>query len=691
MALGVRITSNNLDGKIAEVTFSATTGGTVNIGEVTIPFNYITNFPYGTYEIYVPFYDYTYELIINEPVDVKSFVFVSKLITNNNNGFVNLNYDDLTATVFDLNIDYTGWYINDVYPITNSGYAFYFQNNDTCDLQWVVFVDSTGQIIESFQTNCNCQYNYDLLGGKYAVFKDSYNSILKIFNGKEIYTITADSTSQYVYYWQDWDGVMSNDNIIVAYESKTGSTITLNIFSNGTLIPFGDIYDYNVDDISVRTYFDGSFIYVTNYDMDNNRYSYVKIYDGSTGDLLQNFDISSGGTYNQSNFIFYGNNKSGQIFWNYSDSNTDYLILHYNGNTDTLTSTTHDRNNYQEYPYVFGQQNLYPNPGGSEAFSILLRDNQGSNGIGTIVSYCDILYMLSGDTTIQTLTFQDSGLPDKTIRSYFTTSNNIFTNCDNGDGKVSVLSITSTGITYHDTNLLMSSNPSTSDMIENGNGFVGSFFDDNSYTQMSLIHITENGDLGDIINGISLTGEYQRNTEYLGDLYHFRPYTGNTYYIAPNSDLFQTGTITGNTFNTYYKTSTFQSNFIYRGNIVYVNYTTNECFVLTESGTTNTFTLPTSGTYNVSVGENYFMYVFLDDVSGFTNINLYDFQFNLVNSAATEFTSFWSLESCNDNFVVIINENGKYYNYLVTENEITYNEVTDNNSYYTFNDYVWWD
>ena len=55
---------------------------------------------------------------------------------------------------------------------------------------------------------------------------------------------------------------MSNDNIIVAYESKTGSTITLNIFSNGTLIPFGDIYDYNVDDISVRTYFDGSCIYL---------------------------------------------------------------------------------------------------------------------------------------------------------------------------------------------------------------------------------------------------------------------------------------------------------------------------------------------------------------------------------------------------------------------------------------------
>jgi hypothetical protein len=691
MALGVRITSNNLNEKTANVTFIPTTGGTVNIGEVTIPFNNITSFPYGTYQIYVPLYDYTYELIINEPTDVKSFVFSTKLINNNNHGFVNLNYDDFTATVFDLGVDYTGWYLNDIYPLTNSGYAFYFQNDNTCNLQWVIFVDSTGQIVENFQTNCNCDYNYDILGGKYAVFSDYYNSILKIFNGKDIYTITADSVSQSVHYWQEWDGVMSNDNIIVGFESKTGSTATLNIFNNGTLIPFGDVYDYNVDDIDVRTYFDGSFIYVSNYDISNNRYSYIKIYDGSTGDLLQNFDLTSGSTYNQQNFTFYGNNKLVHIFWNNSDNNVDYLIVQYDGNTDTLNSITHNRINYPEYPSLYAQQNLYPNNGGSDAFCIIVRDNQGDNGIGAIVSYCDIIYMLSGDTTIQTLTFQNSGVADKTIRTYLVTSNNIFTPCDNGDGKVSVLSITNTGTTYHDTNLLMTSNPSVNEMVDNGNGFVCTFYDDNMYTQMSLIHITENGVLGDVINGITLTGTNQKNDEYIGNLYHFRPYTGNTYYIAPNSDLFQIGTITGNTFYVDYPTSTFKPDFLRRGNIVYTNYNNNECYILTQTGTTSIFNLPTSNEYNIRVGENYFMYVYLDDLSGLTHINVYDFEFNLVNSAVTEFTSLWSTESCNDNFVVIINENNKYYIYLVTENEITYKELSDNNSYNTYNDYVWWD
>ena len=168
-------------------------------------------------------------------------------------------------------------------------------------------------------------------------------------------------------------------------------------------------------------------------------------------------------------------------------------------------------------------------------------------------------------------------------------------------------------------------------------------------------------------------------------------YTGNTYYIAPNSDLFQIGTITGNTFYVDYPTSTFKPDFLRRGNIVYTNYNNNECYILTQTGTTSIFNLPTSNEYNIRVGENYFMYVYLDDLSGLTHINVYDFEFNLVNSAVTEFTSLWSTESCNDNFVVIINENNKYYIYLVTENEITYKELSDNNSYNTYNDYVWWD
>jgi hypothetical protein len=69
MPTGVRITSTNLSGKTATVTFLPLTGGTVNIGSKTIPFNYVADYLYGTYEIYIPLYDYTYELEVVAPTN----------------------------------------------------------------------------------------------------------------------------------------------------------------------------------------------------------------------------------------------------------------------------------------------------------------------------------------------------------------------------------------------------------------------------------------------------------------------------------------------------------------------------------------------------------------------------------------------------------------------------------------------
>jgi hypothetical protein len=69
MSTGVRITSTNLSGKTATVTFLPLTGGTVSIGSKTIPFNYVADYLYGTYEIYIPLYDYTYELEVVAPTN----------------------------------------------------------------------------------------------------------------------------------------------------------------------------------------------------------------------------------------------------------------------------------------------------------------------------------------------------------------------------------------------------------------------------------------------------------------------------------------------------------------------------------------------------------------------------------------------------------------------------------------------
>ena len=68
MIQGIRITSTNLSGKTADVTFSPSTGGTIDLGVQTIPFNNISDYPYGTYELTVVEYDKTYEITVPTPL-----------------------------------------------------------------------------------------------------------------------------------------------------------------------------------------------------------------------------------------------------------------------------------------------------------------------------------------------------------------------------------------------------------------------------------------------------------------------------------------------------------------------------------------------------------------------------------------------------------------------------------------------
>lgn len=64
MAIGIRILSNNLSGLTTNVTFLPLTGGTISLGQQVFPFNYISDYVYGTYNCFVPTYGYTYTLVV---------------------------------------------------------------------------------------------------------------------------------------------------------------------------------------------------------------------------------------------------------------------------------------------------------------------------------------------------------------------------------------------------------------------------------------------------------------------------------------------------------------------------------------------------------------------------------------------------------------------------------------------------
>ena len=67
MAIGIRILSDNLSGQTTNVTFLPQSGGTISLGTQVFPFNYISDYVYGTYNCYVPIYGYTYSLEVLGP------------------------------------------------------------------------------------------------------------------------------------------------------------------------------------------------------------------------------------------------------------------------------------------------------------------------------------------------------------------------------------------------------------------------------------------------------------------------------------------------------------------------------------------------------------------------------------------------------------------------------------------------
>jgi len=149
MSIGLRIISNNLIGKTASVTFTPATGGTAqDLGVQTIPFNNITPYPYGSYDINVLEYNYTYNFNAPAPAPLQSgYTTTVRSIVNPEGG---LAYS--SSTLSESWGEYTKGFIN------SKGYApddiIYAEGICSDDVDGPVFtsVDNIGQFPSSMNT-----------------------------------------------------------------------------------------------------------------------------------------------------------------------------------------------------------------------------------------------------------------------------------------------------------------------------------------------------------------------------------------------------------------------------------------------------------------------------------------------------------------------------------------------------------
>jgi hypothetical protein len=63
----ISLYSTNYSGVSADITFTASTGGTFNLGLNTLPFEFTTEYPYGTYDLFFSAYNKTCTVEIPEP------------------------------------------------------------------------------------------------------------------------------------------------------------------------------------------------------------------------------------------------------------------------------------------------------------------------------------------------------------------------------------------------------------------------------------------------------------------------------------------------------------------------------------------------------------------------------------------------------------------------------------------------
>ena len=699
MAVGARITSENLSGKTATVTFTPytgqTSGTTVNLGSKTIPFNNINTHPYGDYNLYFAEYDYTYTLNIPEPVtDSQLYVYVSKMVNENSYGAATLNFNDFTATVIDLNVDSDEYYIDNLYPLTNSGFGYHFRGESNSDDHLIIFTDASNIEIGRYSTPTPTNdTDFSDLDGRWVTFIDYDLGVFKYSNGVEVYTYEFDG-SRYGFDLQwDYDSTMSNGSFIVKKYDNQGTDHHALLFkSDGTQTTLKSWTDGDMVDYNFQLQFNNDIFAVEKFNPDG--FEQLEIC-GLDGTVLETVSLS-GATYDNRNYAFYGANKYFVTYYDNNDINTAYKIVSYNFNTTTLIETSHARGTEYQNMDWRGWSYFWPDETLLDNLVMTLYDNSGNwNNWSYDVNYMDIMYIFGNQTSFTTFTFAND--ETKSIVPWLdqTGSNMFRTRCINGDGVASVLTILS-GSTYIESLNINVSGITSSNYWDIDNRTVYGLYTDNDYTGFTMTLINATGGTQDtkVIQMIGAYGSNESRSQY------------KTFYFGCNSVTLDGygGWYVNDTTTTFVQIGYYQwqysaddfytPTFLENSNIVLYHYGENTARVLKADGISNEFSLSAwNDNKGIEVGDTMFIHYYDDSENEYYHVKLYDFDGTLLNTLDTTFTNYNDMYVVKDRFVARFfnNSTNRYVMYMISADNIESVELDDFSTYDTANDYIWWD
>jgi hypothetical protein len=418
-----------------------------------------------------------------------------------------------------------------------------------------------------------------------------------------------------------------------------------------------------------------------------NTYTNYEIYD-STGTILETVSLT-GATYNTYDGIFHGANKHTIAFYNNNDVNVAYKIVHYNGDTQTLIETSHNRGTEYDNISMDGDRNFWSTSTDRNNGAIIIQFSN-SNGswtnYGQEVAFCDIMYMFNNQTSFITYTFanDDSG---KRISNWGQLSDIYRVACVNGDGVASVLTIMSGSTRIESLNI------NAVDVSQWNNYYLGnkSIYQiwTNSGNNVTYKYINELGVVTDsldygLIEAWASSADSQGQNGYIG----IRSEGDIGFYVYSGA----TGFTQTDYYGTTYTPITYASD-TFKENTEMVLFTHNQLGfrILSSTGITQEFSFPQYGNYSINVGKTKFMFVYQDsNDSNTVKIRLYNFAGTLLNSATTTWTTWSSTWGVNERFIVTNTDvNGVAEIYLVSEDNITSLTFQNTSSDTEINDYVY--
>jgi hypothetical protein len=612
--------------------------------------------------------------IVKQYIDYtnKSILVFSELPNSSNLGYSMLDFDNnIIYGPVDLGYDNAGWNVHNIYPFTNSGYAIYLYSGSN---EASIYLDFSGQIIGEYSAYTEDR-GYDILGGKFAYFTDYDNGVFNYSDGKTFKQIEFNDSDFDVDFTYDGN---TKDGFIVRRTNGNFSTLTLFSMESETILYTWD--NSYTNSLTSFEYENSNFVTILNYTIDD-YYAFFNIY-SSTGSILQSISLNQTTAYTNNDITFFGDNKMNVIFYNNNDSAVPYLIYTYDGNTNTLISTTHDKVNYPDWNQhsdgLYGGDVNFP----SQDIHIWFYNETGTNDDFIVNDYFDVLPYFNGDTEYREVYIinDDNGI-DVSYSYYLGSSHMLF--LDDDSGFLKLLTLTSDGDSTQTVTLLSQLDDNYFNTWWAGDTFL---FQVNTGANAGTFYVYDA--LGNQLDYKLYYDDFNLDYSY-GTAYLTLNPNGSqeSYYFNTKNLQFLPIEYYGNTYtSSYYYDSTFKID----SNILLVRYNDNTpiCRVLSENNLTPEISLPTTNNEpSFGIGKDVVLYLYINN-NGNTVINLYNTSLSLLSSLVTNYNG-WNNWRVVENRVSVSINDGNVINYMVSTNGIKQIESTTSTDYTKPNDYYY--